>query len=239
VVEARGSVLVGPFSHVGFRFGLHADDDEVRSGYDVDVSGQEAVGYWSGAQNRIVLAGRAQLDGGSVRHEMLHALLRVHGHPRAQFLGACAGVVNCEGACVTDDGPMQMPDGGVYPMPEDSLEMGVTVDPPSPSMTQDGGFFDLVVTARNASSRWVTITRAHSARTFGYDLTGSMGGIQGGDISNDTSRVTFAPFETKRQVFDFAIGNDLSALRPSPGVYVVSGGYGSHWVWGLSVTLRP
>jgi len=53
----------------------------------------EIAAYWSPAGNRIVLADFYQMQGQLVRHEMLHALLRVSGHPPAYFQGRCAGVV--------------------------------------------------------------------------------------------------------------------------------------------------
>ena len=57
---------------------------------------REAVeGYYSRASNRIVLLSRNTIAGGTVRHEMLHALLRVGGHPRSAFLQSCGGLVDC------------------------------------------------------------------------------------------------------------------------------------------------
>ena len=53
----------------------------------------EVAAYWSPASNRIVLADFYEMQGKLVRHEMLHALLRVNGHPPEYFQGRCAGVV--------------------------------------------------------------------------------------------------------------------------------------------------
>ena len=53
----------------------------------------EVAAYWSPASNRIVLADFYEMQGQLVRHEMLHALLRVSGHPAGYFQGRCAGVV--------------------------------------------------------------------------------------------------------------------------------------------------
>jgi len=53
----------------------------------------EVAAYWSPASNRIVLADFYEMQPQLVRHEMLHALLRVSGHPPEYFQGRCAGVV--------------------------------------------------------------------------------------------------------------------------------------------------
>src|SRR5712671_6242500 len=65
-----------------------------------DGDGDRVDGYWSLASNRIVLVADDTLDGGLVRHEMLHALVRVKGHPRSEFLQNCGGVVGCGPICV-------------------------------------------------------------------------------------------------------------------------------------------
>jgi len=56
-------------------------------------SGDVIAGYWEPGSNRIVLTSSVMMDGGIVRHEMLHALIRKGGHPRGQFLGNCSGTV--------------------------------------------------------------------------------------------------------------------------------------------------
>ena len=66
------------------------------------LNGKTVEGYWSLAGNRIVIAGAGRLAGGIVRHEMLHALMKAAGHPRAKFLGECGGVVYCTEACISD-----------------------------------------------------------------------------------------------------------------------------------------
>src|SRR5688500_4303804 len=71
----------------------------------VPLNGQLVDGYWSGASNRIVIAEKARLAGGKVRHEMLHALIKARGHPRGKFLADCGGVVACPVPCVSDAGP--------------------------------------------------------------------------------------------------------------------------------------
>jgi hypothetical protein len=61
----------------------------------------------------------------------------------------------------------------------------------------------------------------------------------GGEVVLDASSVTFAPGETKRQLFDFSIGNDLPSRQLPPGAYTVVGAYGSHRTNATSVTVGP
>src|SRR5689334_5828736 len=89
------------------------------------VNGREAAAYWSQAGNQIVLTGPVVLDGGAVRHEMLHALLRTGGHPRDQFLDKCAGVVNCPGQCIDDGGPAPPPDPNALSVLPEVMEVSV------------------------------------------------------------------------------------------------------------------
>lgn len=64
-------------------------------GYGFKSDGQLVSGLWESRDNRIVIADTSLDDGSVVRHEMLHALVRGGGHPRAQFLGGCAALVAC------------------------------------------------------------------------------------------------------------------------------------------------
>lgn len=61
--------------------------------------GNGTLAYWEERGNRIVLSDNIVDFGRGVRHEMLHALVRQHGHPRELFAGRCAGVVQCEEQC--------------------------------------------------------------------------------------------------------------------------------------------
>ena len=176
------------------------------------------------------------LDGAIVRHEMLHALLGKAGHPRKQFLGKCLGTVVCQGACIRDAGPYSPPSETPIHMRGDSLEISVDIEPRNPTSAHDGGFFTVTVLVRNPSSHWVTIPNYYSqyfadidsTKTFEFDLRGPAGGIGGGEIGFDPSERIFAPGEIKKQVFDFAIGNDFVAHKLPPGKYIARGGY-AYW----------
>ena len=82
----------------------------------LSYQGRQVYGYWLGNPDRIVLADYYHNNGPIVRHEMLHVLLHRTGHPRADFLTACGGVVACDGACVADA-------GGTAPPPASAPEL--------------------------------------------------------------------------------------------------------------------
>jgi hypothetical protein len=94
--------------------------------------GQDVSGFWGSRPNRIVLADEAIDQGSVVRHEMLHALLQKTGHPRSQFLGACASVVTCCNGCVEDAGRWHPPQENYVVVPSESLEVasGIELRPP-------------------------------------------------------------------------------------------------------------
>lgn len=206
----------------------------------------DAQAYWSEASNRIVMAAEDSLDGGIARHEMLHALLRVPGHPRAQFLGNCAGVVDCAQPCVDDGGPPPTLGANIPEVPAESLEVSADLvhfpaDVPNPA-----GYFTIAVSVRNPASHAVVAMlsrRAQNAKgiqSFGYLIGGTFGGFQSGVNAFDPSTWTFAAGETKRQLFDFVVG----ALDPdngeyAPGSYTMSGSYGNHWSAATSIQLPP
>jgi hypothetical protein len=204
--------------------------------------GRRVVGYWTNGGNEIVLAGDAVLDGGSVRHEMLHALIRIGGHPRDQFLEKCAGVVDCGTQCIADAGSAPPADPTALSLSPTALEVTTEVSPATPTSALDGGFFVVSVAVRNTTTRPVIArlgTTNVRALSFQYDVRGPAGGTVGGEIVLDASAVTFAPGETKRQLFDFAIGNDLPSRRLPPGAYTVVGAYGSHRTSATSLTIGP
>ena len=215
---------------------------EVPGVADFDNHGKRVLGYWSDAGNRIVLAGNAALDGGNVRHEMLHALIRVGGHPRDQFLEKCAGLVDCETQCVADAGPAPAADPAALSVLPSALEVTMQVAPATPTNAKDGGFFTLTVTARNTTTRPVVARLGAAdlfARSFQFDLRGATGRLLGTAIVFDPSTVRFGAGETKRQVFDFSIGDALSSRRLPPGTYTVQGAYGGHWTDTTFVAVGP
>jgi hypothetical protein len=215
-------------------------DEEV---HDVNT-GDVVLGYWSGASNRIVLTTTSVLDGGTVRHEMLHALLRVRGHPRNQFLGKCAGTVPCEGPCIQDGGPYPTPPEVPIHVTSASIDLTVDVEPRNPTPAQDDGFFTITVMARNSSAHWATVAPSlagdDTTRTFSFDVRNvTSGGITESDVALDPSERIFAPGETKKQVFDFSIGDSPFGQQLLPGNYTVRGGFSDYWSADSTFVIGP
>ncbi len=201
----------------------------------------DVQGYWSAASNRIVLAGNAAMDGSTVRHEMLHALLQRGTHPRNAFLDRCGGVVGCSKSCLADGGPPPPDELGTLEVRPDDLEIRSRIEPASPSATVNDGFFAVIVTVTNAMDVPVTAVlppRAGPSTTFSYRLLGPYGGVGGGELELDSSVVRFKPHETKQQIFDFRIGVDSAAGQLRPGVYTIAVAFGAHWVY-QSAALQP
>lgn len=218
-------------------------------GYVVKVDGEDAAGYWSSNGNRIVLVDEIMDDGAGVRHEMLHALLRVGGHPRAQFLGRCASLVDCQGSCVTDAGPWHAPSTYTV-VPPNSLELSsqATLQPPE----ADGQrFLALEIAVRNPLGHAVLVSvppfpgippgsvDAENPPGFNYDLHGPAGGIGSNMYIEDSSTVFFQPFETKQFLYEFRVASDLTAYHIPPGQYSVSGGYARRWAAYDTIAVTP
>lgn len=198
-----------------------------------DVStGDVIAGYWVGGSNRIVLNSQVKMDGGTVRHEMLHALIQRSGHPRNQFLGNCAGTVDCERACVAAAGPYPNPPETPLQVGTESIDISLAVDPATPTHAIDEGRFSITVMTHNLTSHWITVTAAPGVdplQTFAVDVHGTNGATGRNQLSNDPSQRIFAPNETKRQVFDLLIGDYPFANQLLPGDYVGLGGFAGWW----------
>lgn len=192
-------------------------------------------GYWSQTNNEIVLAGASMLDGGIVRHEMLHALLREPGHPRAEFLGACGGTVECDSSCIADAGPPSTPDPASVSITPDKLRVAVSVTPAQPSASANDGFFALTVSATNGTGGPVIVALPGRSATnvgtsFAYRLQSSQGGIGGSEAALDSGVLIFATGETKRFVFDFRVQSPTWGGLV-PGMYGYGGSYGLQWAY--------
>lgn len=191
-------------------------------------SGDVIAGYYERGSNRIVLTASVMMNGGIVRHEMLHALLQKAGHPRAQFLGNCAGTVDCEAPCAADAGPYPAPPQSPIAVPGDSIEITLQLEPHTPTKGIDEGRFSLTEFVRNRTGRWITIVPtdgAEPAQTFSFSFAGDNGATGGDRRATDPSQTTFAPHETKRQVFDLNIGDYPFGNQLLPGDYLAHGGF--------------
>jgi hypothetical protein len=191
-------------------------------------------GEWDERANRIVLAGTQELAGDLVRHEMLHALLRAPGHPRAEFISRCGGTVVCTQQCIKDAGRAPQPNPSAISVSPSSLEIAVEVTPSAPGSSVNDGNFMMVVTARNPSSSPVIVQLPASGDagppvSFSYDIEGASKGFSY-DMRAEVPEVTwFAPFEEKQFIFDYHIGTGDSRYEKPPGTYQFNGGYGGVW----------
>ena len=99
--------------------------------------------------HRIVIAGNFVDIPRLVRHEMLHAILGVPGHPAQFFQRDCAGVVVCDENCVDDGGKLPPADTtGPVVRPTD-VDVSARADSAQPSMARDGGWMALTVAIHN------------------------------------------------------------------------------------------
>ena len=191
-------------------------------------------GKWNERTNQIVLAGNEELAGDVVRHEMLHALLRTPGHPRAEFISQCGGTVVCTQQCIKEAAPAPQPNPSAILAPPSALQIGVEVTPSAPGSGINDGNFMMVITARNPSSFPVIVQLPASGDagppvSFSYDLVGASRG-QSYDMRAEVPEDTwFAPSEEKHFIFDFHIGTGDSRYEASPGTYQFNGAYGHVW----------
>jgi len=210
----------------------------------IDVDGEKVQGVTFGT-DRIVLAEPYRLDGSLVRHEMLHALLRVGGHPRDAFLAACDGIVVCDSVCEADAGGRQTPPPGALEITPHDLVTRVEIVPQQPSASRNDGAVAVIVSITNPRSTpaWVRLTPQAPgdsfSHTFGiafdYDDTGGVFADSGGVFASSYSfteepRFPLGPNETRRWVWD---GNLFA------GAYGLRGWFNSDTTQRVVVNVTP
>lgn len=205
-------------------------------------TGDVIAGYWVSGSNRIVLQSEVIMNGGIVRHEMLHALLQKGGHPRDQFLGNCGGTVGCEEACVAEAGPYPTPPESPIAVAADGIEITFDVEPHTPAHSIDEGRFSLTVFARNKSAHWITVLPAagvDAQQTFSFDINSAASALTRDWRAIDPSQTIFAPHETKRQVFDLVIGDYAFTNQLLPGDYTGRAGFAGWWTGDSTFVIAP
>lgn len=207
------------------------------------VNGGDYDGYWFEQGNHIVLTAGAQTNGAIVRHEMLHALSRA-GHTRYEFLERCAGVVECDKECVGEAGPPPAVPAGTPLVSTNDLEVNVEIQPAPATASTFGGYFALIVTAHNPANHDVVVQLppygdGNLGVSFEYLIgTANTSEVGSFDVALDPEVTYFRAGETKREVFDFAIGS-ISDGRYPPGNYTVRGIFGGHISVKIPFTLSP
>ena len=210
----------------------------------IPAGDDEVSGYWSSSNNRIVLIGAGQFNGTLVRHEMLHALLRVNGHPRSQFVGACAGLVDCRGACLEDAGPPPVPPTDTPRVPPDSLELGIELQPATPGVNVFDGYFTLAVTARNPADHAVVVLLPPSGTSdpsvsFTCTIVGPGSRLSFTEWAWDPEATYFAPGESKRRVIDLVEGTAPGAANIGLGTFAVQVAFGRTPTLRRDILLTP
>jgi hypothetical protein len=194
-------------------------------------NGIRMSGYWSQAGRRIVIAERAMLDGGLVRHEMLHAVLGKTGHSRDAFIEQCGGTVVCLAGCLDDVGPPPAIGINVGRVPASEMRVDVEGDPKAPEFSVDDGHFRLLVTVTNPRSDSVVVLLPSSGdappASFSFQLSGGRTGVWFTEHAWDAGVMVFGPGATRRAVFDFTLADRFDGFRAIPaGTYQVRGGFG-------------
>lgn len=138
------SGLHGDFNAVTWYVVPHADS--------FSLEGASVNGVWYGGRpNRIVLGDSVKFVGSLVRHEMLHALLQVVGHPRQQFLGNCSDIVVCIEKCVSDAGGPPDTSGGAPLLATSALSAAVLIAPDTESVSADSGWVTVTLSVTNTT----------------------------------------------------------------------------------------
>ena len=197
----------------------------------VPLDGDQVTAYWSLGSNRIVVVDEYRLDGPVIRHEMLHALIRLEGHPREHFVEKCGGVVHCAIGCIeaTEPSPSQVTPPIVEPS---EVDVAVTVDPAQPRAGFEDGFFSVTVSVTNPADHAVNVSvrprpPGNFLVTYVLTIAGDRQGPSRAVTAIDPNDTIFQAHQTKRQVFDFRI--DPSGRDGiTPGSYRISGGYASN-----------
>jgi hypothetical protein len=214
-------------------------------------------GYWSRASNRVVLISNDTVDGGTVRHEMLHALIRTGGHPRSMFLQKCGGLVDCGLDCVREAGPATPVVAGTPEVLPAQMEVTSEVSPASPSAQIDGGLAIFTISVHNPFPNPVVVVLSRRGSetvvtSYRFDFRRFFGGaVSGADQVVDVEVTHFAAGETKRAVIDFAVapvaapginvihGLGSRGIALPTGSYSFRGAYGGMFAADLSVELTP
>ena len=192
---------------------------------------EQVSGYWSKADQGIVIAEKAMFDGGLVRHEMLHALIGQGGHSRNDFLERCGGTVVCLSGCIRDAGTAPVAGRSVARVEPVEMRIDIAVDPAQPQRSVNEGHFRLVVTVTNPRTDSVVVLLPWAGdappSSFNFLLNGQRTGLWFTQHAWDPGVTIYGPGATRRAVFDFVLADRFDGVRAMPeGTYQVRGGFG-------------
>lgn len=203
---------------------------------DLIVGGRKYDGFWWQDGDRIALQ-YSQLDfGGSVRHEMLHALLQDGSHPREYFVRRCGALVACDSECGLHESDRGVP-ATAREIPSESLTVSLSLAPAgAPAMSIDSGWVTIMVTATNTRPEPVWVTMPEGG--LGYeDSFGYMTPLAGGQVSWTTeSRWAFLAGESRSMAFDFPFNPPEATVGTADSIRASFGHAVSAW---KDITLRP
>ena len=196
-----------------------------------------ASAYTDVNARRIVLAESVWAFGGTVRHEMLHALLGREAsgtpaqiHPPEYFQGRCEGVVVCPESCTAaGPAPVTAPvDAPVLPVAALALDIELLTS--AASLSGSDSILSIIVRVTNPTAKpvWVpleqsTVITAPFTSYFSFRITPAgadtqlVGAVQAISIAS----VSFGAGQTRESVLDV----NLRAFGLAPGDYVVTGGF--------------
>ena len=161
----------------------------------------ELGGAYYRAQNRIVLAELVSDSAGVVRHEMLHALLRIAvAHPATYFQRRCAGIVNCDGPCAREIDRTPSDTSAIRVAPSE-LSLDLALYPANGRLRDSGGWYVAVASVTNQRS--IPVRVALPAKGLGkylsFAYTDDCWTITNLSFS---STIDLAPGETRYHAFD-------------------------------------
>lgn len=187
----------------------------VPDGDAIVIDGEQYAGIWFPKGNRIVLARRATDDGHLVRHEILHALLRVGGHPATHFMDRCGGYVSCGTGCAEPQSPPTLPPPESPVLDVRELDVAASVIRLAPSLAASDGWAVLVTEAASPLDRaaWVRLVPLRPDD----DVSASFGWYvhdwnQAYEYELDTL-VLFGAGERRRSVADLRVREEDQSIR--------------------------
>jgi hypothetical protein len=202
-------------------------------GSTVQLNGADVSGFYSHSGHYVVVTDAMVDNGAGVRHEMLHALLDVVGHPRDQFLGACEDVVNCGGPCALDAGAWAPPAPYVS-LSVDSMNVSSDVQL-LPRETDGQRWVVLTVTAMNPLSRAIIAVPNGAHLSWGFN-----NGINSMSLPvEDSSNLYFAANQTRSWLFEFRVAESEELYTLPIGDRFIDGGFGQNFTPFSKVTIVP